>query len=313
MAVLINPLRLTTPVACFTFPGRPQHQVTRMTDLLIETTLIQNLASAEQFTHVAMALLFGVSFFANALALQWRVDENRLAPGAIRFARASFLCGTAFTVATCTLALVSPAKPIADIVVLGIAMVLAVVTLVLDRGAQGMPALSFLSGAVIWLLTVVTPFFMDNSTYSSHPISWLSGLHITTAVGGEALFVLAFCTSLLYLWDYRRLKSKHLERRPAFPSLDTLDKLVGRASHAGLFLISTSLVSGIALVFHGSSLQSVGSTKIVWAFMVWGWYVLALFGRGFWGWRGRKGAQLSLWGTLLMLCALFGTVWNLSE
>lgn len=284
-----------------------------MPDFLSENSVIQNLATAEQFARMGMAIFFGISFFANAFALQWKNDNRPFVDTSIRIARAGYLIGTGISVSCFTLAFISPTKSVADLVVLGMALVLATTTLLLDRGPQGMPALTFLSAAFIWFFTVLPPFYTNKGDATVHSVSWLSGLHIATAVAGEALCVLAFCVSLLYLWDYHRLKTKHLQRWPPVPSLDTLDKLVGSISTLGLFLISTSLISGIALVFHGSSLQSVGSTKIIWAFTVWGWYMLALFGRGFWGWRGRRGAQLSLWGTLLLLCALFGTVWKLSE
>lgn len=284
-----------------------------MYDASLGQALLENLERTEQVARVGMAICFGLSLFTNGLALQWRNEDGTKAARSVRAARACYLVGTGFTVAFCTAAFVSPSPQVANLVVVGVAMVLAIITLALDRGAQGAPALSFLSGAVIWLLTVVTPFLTNTATGNVRPFTWLSGLHITTAIAGEALCVLAFCASLLYLWDYRRLKTKVLEKKPVFPSLDTLDKWVGGASSVGLLLISTSLVSGIALVLSGSSLEAVGPTKIVWAFAVWGWYVLAIFGRGFLGWRGRRGAQLSLWGIVLILCTLFGTVWNLAS
>jgi ABC-type uncharacterized transport system permease subunit len=54
----------------------------------------------------------------------------------------------------------------------------------------------------------------------------------------------------------------------------------------------------------------LGVIKILWAFLVWGWYVMTLFGRNLWGWRGKKGAQFTIFGMVLLLLGLFGTFWQ---
>jgi ABC-type uncharacterized transport system permease subunit len=96
------------------------------------------------------------------------------------------------------------------------------------------------------------------------------------------------------------------------PSLETLDKLVGRTSLVGFLLISTSLATGVMLIVDIRLRAHITSLKVIWAFAVWGWYLLALVGRGYWGWTGRRGAHLSIWGTLLLGLTLFGTIWNIS-
>lgn len=283
-----------------------------MIDAAQATVIVDNIRQAEELLHIGMAALFGVAFFLYGLVLQWRSAGDARADVALRSGRAAFLLATGLTIAFCTLALVAPGSATANVVTVGVALVLAVITVTLDRGPQGMPALSFLSGALIWLIVVVTPFVVPpGHVLTPRTTGWLPTFHVATAVAGEGLCVVSFCGSLLYLWDYRRLKQKVLERRPLLPSLDTLDRLVERTSVIGLALITTSLISGLALVFGGGG-ASVQRIKVVWAFTVWGWYVLSIFGRGFWGWRGRRGAQLSLWGTGLILVSLFGTVWSAS-
>ncbi len=275
--------------------------------LALET--VRNILAAEQSLRIGQAVAFGLSFFLFGIVLQDRTKTDARTDQALRFARLSFLFGTFMAVAGGTLAFISPSPSTPQIVLLGINLALAFVTLFLDRGPQGMPALSFLTGALIWLLTVAQPFVFPHADSGLQSFWGLTGIHIVTAIGGEALCMISFCASLLYLWDYKRLKSKHLARRPFIPSLDTLDTLVERTTVIGLFLISTSLVTGVGLVLWGEG-QSVSTLKVLWAFAVWGWYVLSIFGRGFWGWRGRKGAQLSLWGTALMIATLFGTLWS---
>ena len=91
--------------------------------------------------------------------------------------------------------------------------------------------------------------------------------------------MVAFSASLLYIWDYRRLKSHVLELRSFMPSLQTLDAVVGRVSLIGFLLISTSLASGVLLILDPTLRSHLSVLKIFWAFAVWGWYLLALVGR----------------------------------
>jgi ABC-type uncharacterized transport system permease subunit len=99
-------------------------------------------------------------------------------------------------------------------------------------------------------------------------------------------------------------------KNPSPTSLSGLEKLVERSSLIGLSFITFSLLSGLALIFVGKIAVQVGFVKILWAFLVWGWYVMTIFGRSLWGWRGRKGAKLAIFGMILLLLGLFGTIWQ---
>jgi ABC-type uncharacterized transport system permease subunit len=292
--------------------------------LELEKQILSNVVAAEQGVRLGLAAFFGLALCFNALLLLRERRGGDVAanttpshPQLLSFltnshlqtlARVAFQAGVAALVAYGTLALISPFSPVSLLVYLGIALVLAMGTLYTDRPPRPLPALSFLSSGIIWLLAVAAAYFTPQTPSEVRNLGMLAGVHVLTATLASGLFVAAFLASLLYLISYRWLKSRKLERKPALPSLEFLDNLVEKTSVLGLLLITTSLVSGLGLLFTGFTIESVGLWKILWAFAVWGLYSVSIFGRGFWGWRGRKGAIFSVWGTLLIASSLFGTL-----
>jgi len=134
-------------------------------------------------------------------------------------------------------------------------------------------------------------------------------LHIVTAIIGELIFVIAFCAACLYLRNYQKLKHKIINSHFHPTSLSTLENFIVRSSVVGLLFITTSLIFGFIFLFFDTTTDQISIVKILWAFCVWGWYLLAIFGRHLWGWKGKKGAQLILFGMILLIFGLFGTVW----
>lgn len=248
----------------------------------------------------------------DAVAIYWRERESRWTIVLPRLAQSFFLTAAFLSAGHFTLLLVSPESRVLPLVMSGLASALAIATLLIERDKLDLRPLKFLMGAIIWALTAATPFFNEQSSATLHSLPGLSLVHIATAMSGEALCIVAFSSSLLYLWDYSRLKSRLLERRPFMPSLESLDKIVGRTSMVGFLLITTSLATGVLLMMDPQMRRHLSDLKVIWAFAVWGWYLLALVGRGYWGWTGKRGAQLSIWGTALLGLTLFGTIWNIS-
>lgn len=273
-------------------------------------SLLRNFVAAQMVARFLVSLLFGFSLLAGGSALL-APERKRTASRNARAAYTSFVLGTVALLAECALTLIDPNPPMANVVTLGVGSVLGVLTLSLDRSRpEGIPELTFLSAAVIWLIAVVTPLLFPPAFKSFVTLTGLTGVHIFTAIAGEGLCVVAFCGSLLYLWQHRRLKNKVLGTNNIGTSLNVLDRIVERSSLSGLFLLTVSLISGVALAFAGADMSQVGLVKILWAIAVWVWYVVSIFGRSAWGWRGRLGARLSVSGSLLIFLALFGTVWR---
>lgn len=275
--------------------------------------VLEFIAHLESILRLCLVVFFGCAMLLDALSIYWRHTDSAWTRSAMQAARSFFLTAIFLCAAHFTLLIVSPSGKVLPIVLAGLASVIAVAALIVERDKNELRPLKFLMGAIIWALTVVSPFLNgSNSSAQLHSLPGLSLLHIATALAGEALCIVAFSSSLLYLWDYSRLKSRLLERRPFMPSLETLDKIVGRTSMIGFLLITVSLATGVMLVMDPKMRIHSTNLKIVWAFAVWAWYLLALVGRSSWGWTGRRGAHLSIWGTALLGLTLFGTIWNIS-
>ena len=278
-----------------------------------QAALVLNfLQSMEPILRVALVVFFGIAMLLDAASIQGRNTEKLWPEHFRRAARSFFLCAVVISAAHLTLLFASPAGTVLNIAISGLACLIALIVIMLERDKLELRPLGFLTGAIVWALNVLAPFLVENSYAQIHSLPGLSLFHIATALSGEALCIVAFSASLLYIWDYRRLKSHVLERRPFMPSLQTLDDVVGRVSLIGFLLISTSLASGVMLILDAQMRTHLSPLKVIWAFAVWGWYLLALVGRGYWGWTGKRGAHLSIWGSALLGLTLFGTIWNLS-
>lgn len=278
-----------------------------------QAALVLNfLQSMEPVLRVALVVFFGIAMLLDAASIHGRNTEKLWPEHCRRAARSFFLCAVVISAAHLTLLFASSSGTVLNIAISGLACLIALIVIMLERDKLELRPLGFLTGAIVWALNVLAPFLVENSSAQIHSLPGLSLFHIATALSGEALCIVAFSASLLYIWDYRRLKSHVLERRPFMPSLQTLDDVVGRVSLIGFLLISTSLASGVMLILDAKMRTHLSPLKVIWAFAVWGWYLLALVGRGYWGWTGKRGAHLSIWGSALLGLTLFGTIWNLS-
>jgi ABC-type uncharacterized transport system permease subunit len=281
-----------------------------MPNLSFQENLIRNIFMLEAISRIAMSALFGFAVLGFGYTLSLRARIKNHPEKFHNLARIFFILATVFTIIYGTLEFILPINSITTQVYTAICLVLAIAVILIDRGKEGLPAFSFLVGALIFLMVTITPFLDPKPLYRATSVDWLVYFHIGTAALGEAIFVVVFCASLLYLRDYRKLKQRKLDKVPSPTSLSALEKLVERSSLVGLTFITFSLLSGLALIFIGKFAVQVGFVKILWAFLVWGWYVMTIFGRSLWGWRGRKGAKLAIFGMILLLLGLFGTIWQ---
>lgn len=261
---------------------------------------------------VLLVVFFGIAMLLDAAAIQGRNSEQRWPDICRRAARSFFISALIVSSSHLILLIASPSGSILNIAISGLACFIALIVVLIDRDKAQLRPLGFLTSAIVWALNVIAPFLDSSSSTQFHTLPGLSLFHIVTALTGEALCMVAFSASLLYIWDYRQLKSHVLERRSFMPSLQTLDAVVGKVSLVGFLLISTSLASGVLLILDPQLRKHLSVLKIFWAFAVWAWYLLALVGRGYWGWTGKRGAHLSIWGSVLLGLTLFGTVWNLT-
>lgn len=130
---------------------------------------------------------------------------------------------------------------------------------------------------------------------------WLP-LHVSSAFLGNAVFALAFGVSLMYLFEEYQLKRKKVAMVSGrFPSLETLDRLNHRFLIWGFPLMTLGIITGS--LWAGAQWGNYWSwePRQISSALTWLLYGALLHGRITGGWRGRKGALLTIAGFALIL------------
>lgn len=133
--------------------------------------------------------------------------------------------------------------------------------------------------------------------------------HITSAVAGELIAVLASLTSLLFLLQHRLLKLKRITLLLCrLPSLEKLESYLSTLLWTGFILLSFSLASGFFILYQLWP-KTPDNYKILWATGVWIWYLIVFILKV--GYKKRLfTAQMSLLGCFLLSTALFGYIFD---
>jgi ABC-type uncharacterized transport system permease subunit len=133
-------------------------------------------------------------------------------------------------------------------------------------------------------------------------------IHIIAAVIGQSFAVLACGMSLLFIWLDRKLKSRQISDLPeSFPAMTTLTKSLNVTLWIGFTFITISLLSGAMYALNGLLPSTPGMyAKIIWAILVWVWYLAILAFKSILGYRPQRIARMSLAGFALMSISWFG-------
>ena len=129
-------------------------------------------------------------------------------------------------------------------------------------------------------------------------------LHILSAVGGVALFAIAFGVAIMYLLQEREVKGKRFGALfSRLPSLDALDQMIQRLVRAGFVVYTIALVAGTI------------TATAVWE-SAWSWDPQQVISLGIWilygamvqlrhsGWHGRRYALMTLVGFVILLSSM---------
>jgi len=113
-------------------------------------------------------------------------------------------------------------------------------------------------------------------------------LHVVLAFLGYAGFTVAFAAGLMYLLQFRELKSKRFGAVfRFFPPLDTLDRLGRGALLAGMAFLTLALAVGWAWTERFGHPMAPGNPKVVWGALTWLVFAAALAARA----GGRRPAR----------------------
>ncbi|HYB91096.1 MAG TPA: c-type cytochrome biogenesis protein CcsB [Candidatus Binataceae bacterium] len=124
---------------------------------------------------------------------------------------------------------------------------------------------------------------------------WLP-IHVTLAILGYALFVLAASVSIIYLAYESRLKAKRpvAHERERMPSLEKLDRINYQLLRWGFLMLSLAIVSGAIWAADTWGHFWSWEPKESWSLAIWILYAALLESRLTVGWRGRRVAALTI-------------------
>ena len=133
---------------------------------------------------------------------------------------------------------------------------------------------------------------------------WLP-IHVTLAILGYTMFVLAASVSIVYLAYEKRLKAKRglREIEDGAPSLEKLDRINYRLLGWGFAMLSLAIVSGAIWADATWGHFWSWEPKESWSLVIWILYAGLLESRLTVGWRGRRAAAL----TIVLFSVLVGS------
>ena len=155
--------------------------------------------------------------------------------------------------------------------------VVAWITLLAQMFFKIQTAGTFIS-PIITLITLVHLLTANaNHADVSEGPQGLLAFHIYSSVAGQAFAILAMAMAILLLVQQRAMKKKQLHRLLGSTlSLNALERALMTCIWAGFIFLSTGLVLGaIHTQFYANSPSQMNS-KVVWALLVWTWYLLTL-------------------------------------
>lgn len=138
--------------------------------------------------------------------------------------------------------------------------------------------------------------------------------HILSSVLGEAFAIIAFGIAVFYLMQQRAMKKKQLDRlQYTQVSIATLSQALIVTIWLGFALLTCGLILGAIywqFYFDGDRAELLG--KILWAILVWLWYLTTLISRNLFNLSAKKLAWMTIAGFCLLAFGLFG-IYNWSS
>lgn len=172
------------------------------------------------------------------------------------------------------------------------------------------PFIGLFVAPVCTLLLIYDIFYSGRSLQTVSPPVGFLPVHVGSAVLGQAFAVIIAALSAVYLQQHQALKKKELrQNRETIIPMDSLEKLLVKSLWIGFLLISLALVTGAVYVqFFTQNSYSGLNLKFAWAIIVWLYYLSVMIARSIFSLSGKRVAQFSLGGFILLAISFFGFI-----
>jgi ABC-type uncharacterized transport system permease subunit len=140
------------------------------------------------------------------------------------------------------------------------------------------------------------------------PPTGLLTVHVAAAMIGQACAIIAFAFSAVFLWQQSLLKRKLINQLPdKSPALDAIERWFTLALWIGFSFLTVSLLTGAFFAPKYQPESNPGlDLKIIWAVVIWVWYLAILLAKNVFNRAARVIARMSLVGFLLLAVSFFG-------
>lgn len=168
----------------------------------------------------------------------------------------------------------------------------------------GSVVLPFITLMMIWAATIPSPIRPLPPVLQSY---WLP-IHTIFAFLGNAIFLIGFAVSIVYLLaerDLKRKKKLHAVFK-SFPSLETLDRINYRCMSYGFPFLTAAIITGSIWAETAWGRPWNWDPKETWSLITWIVYAILIHNRFVIGWRGRKTAYLMILGFVSVVVTFLG-------
>lgn len=135
---------------------------------------------------------------------------------------------------------------------------------------------------------------------------WLP-IHTIFAFTGNAVFLMGFLVSIIYLVAERRIKHKRGDSiLPGLLPLETLDRINYKCISLGFPFLTVGIISGSIWAEYAWGSYWSWDPKETWSLITWIVYAILMHNRLTIGWRGRKTAYMMILGFVSVLVTFLG-------
>ncbi|MES2308036.1 MAG: cytochrome c biogenesis protein CcsA [Verrucomicrobiota bacterium] len=161
---------------------------------------------------------------------------------------------------------------------------------------------AFTAPLSLFLLTLGWFFTKDTHPLLSEPAHWQSEFHAAISVLSYGTLGLASICGGMYLVQEHHLKTHDFSGWfNRLPSMGDLDSVLHRLLRWGFVLMTLGIISG----FSTGLFEQVSKIKIIWAWLVWFWYLILLAVPRLFRLSHRRFAWASLLGYILVLLSFW--------
>lgn len=180
--------------------------------------------------------------------------------------------------------------------------------LVLDKKSKH-NHLGIIIAPLLLILISISSFIQKDITYIPPVLKsqWLP-IHGVFSFMAEAIFTIAFATSIFYLSYERSLKNKRgiALFHKGIPSLESLDEFIFLCIRLGFPLMTAGIITGSIWASLAWNSYWSWDPKETWSLITWIIYAALLHQRINMGWRGKKSAWMAVFGFISVLFTFFG-------